>query len=162
MKHTYTHKEHFILMIEIQKLIKRFPVLTDLNPQIGLATERLIKYAKNNGTIFTCCNGGSDADAEHIAGELIKSFTRKRPLPKTELNALESLGEAEAALAANPQKGAKTILLSGRDGGKLATICDVNIIVPEQETYIIQELHLPIYHAICLEVERQLFPEPTN
>lgn len=158
MKHTYTHKEHFILMIEIQKLIKRFPVLTDLNPQIGLATERLIKYAKNNGTIFTCCNG--DSDAEHIAGELIKSFTRKRPLPKTELNALESLGEAEAALAANPQKGAKIILLSGRDGGKQATIYEYHR--PRTGSIIIQELHLPIYHTIYIKTERQLFTEPTN
>lgn len=54
-------------------------------------------------------------------------------------------------------KGLKTIALTGRDGGKIKKIADVSIIVPETETYKIQELHLPIYHAICLQIEQRFF-----
>lgn len=49
--------------------------------------------------------------------------------------------------------------LSGRDGGKLNEYTDVNIVVPELETYKIQELHLPIYHAICMALEEEFFGE---
>ena len=56
-------------------------------------------------------------------------------------------------------KGLKTIALTGRDGGKLRSIADVSIIVPETETYKIQELHLPIYHALCLQIEEYFFSE---
>lgn len=52
--------------------------------------------------------------------------------------------------------GLKTIALTGRDGGLLKKICDVSIIVPEQETYKIQERHLPIYHALCAMIEEEL------
>ena len=45
------------------------------------------------------------------------------------------------------------------NGGKLAKIADVAIIVPEQETYKIQELHLPIYHALCLMLEDRFYAE---
>ena len=50
-------------------------------------------------------------------------------------------------------KGIKTILLGGKDGGKCGKIADVSIIVPENETYMIQELHLPIYHTLCIMIE---------
>ena len=54
-------------------------------------------------------------------------------------------------------KGLKVIALTGRDGGKLAKFADVAVIVPENETYKIQELHLPIYHAWCLMLENKYF-----
>ena len=54
-------------------------------------------------------------------------------------------------------KGMKVIGLTGRDGGKLAKLADVAIVVPEQETYKIQELHLPIYHALCLMLEDHFY-----
>ena len=53
--------------------------------------------------------------------------------------------------------GLVTIALTGASGGKLADICHVTIRVPENETYLVQELHLPVYHAICAEVEERLF-----
>ena len=56
-------------------------------------------------------------------------------------------------------KGMKVIGLTGKTGGKLAKIADVAIIVPEQETYKIQELHLPIYHALCLMLEDRFYAE---
>ncbi len=56
-------------------------------------------------------------------------------------------------------KGMKVIGLTGKTGGKLAKLADVAIIVPEQETYKIQELHLPIYHALCLMLEDRFYAE---
>lgn len=54
-------------------------------------------------------------------------------------------------------KGLKVILLSGKDGGIIKSISDVSIIVPLKETFMIQELHLPIYHYICLYLEERFF-----
>lgn len=54
-------------------------------------------------------------------------------------------------------KGMKVIALTGRDGGKLKGIADVSIVVPEEETFKIQELHLPIYHCLCLMLEEHFF-----
>ena len=55
--------------------------------------------------------------------------------------------------------GLKTIGLTGRDGGKLKTLCDISVVVPEDETFKIQELHLPVYHVICALVEQEFFKE---
>ena len=60
---------------------------------------------------------------------------------------------AQAAKA----RGAKVIGLTGHAQGKLAPLCDVLLNVPETQTYRIQELHLPIYHALCLELEERFF-----
>ncbi len=54
-------------------------------------------------------------------------------------------------------KGMRVIGLTGRDGGKLKAMSDVSIVVPEQETFKIQELHLPVYHALCLMLEERFF-----
>ena len=61
------------------------------------------------------------------------------------------------ALVTAKAKGMKTIGLSGRDGGKMKEFCDEIIIVPEVETFKIQELHLPVYHALCLMLEERFF-----
>ena len=53
--------------------------------------------------------------------------------------------------------GIKVIGLTGAKGGKLADVADVAIKVPETETYMIQELHLPIYHCLCLMLEEHFF-----
>ncbi len=54
-------------------------------------------------------------------------------------------------------KGLSVIGLTGKDGGRLGKRADVAIIVPEPETFKIQELHLPIYHALCLMLEDEFF-----
>lgn len=51
----------------------------------------------------------------------------------------------------------KVISLTGESGGKLKELSDVLLNVPNSRTYQIQELHLPIYHAICLALEQELF-----
>lgn len=60
---------------------------------------------------------------------------------------------AQAAKA----KGARIVGLTGAKEGKLAPLCDVLISVPETETYRVQELHLPVYHTICLETEKRFW-----
>lgn len=58
-------------------------------------------------------------------------------------------------------QGMKVISLTGRTGGKLKTLSDILINVPFDETYVIQEYHLPIYHALCAAVENEFFGEIT-
>ena len=62
-----------------------------------------------------------------------------------------------AALVAKA-KGMKVVSLTGAGGGKLGAVADASLAVPETETYKIQELHLPIYHALCAALEDALFP----
>ena len=56
-------------------------------------------------------------------------------------------------------KGLSVVGLTGKDGGLLGKRADVAVIVPETETFKIQELHLPIYHALCLMLEEAFFEE---
>ncbi len=53
--------------------------------------------------------------------------------------------------------GIKVIGLTGNNGGKLREFTDVMVCVPESETYMIQELHLPIYHCWCIMLEERFF-----
>lgn len=63
-----------------------------------------------------------------------------------------------AAVAARA-KGMKVIALTGRNGGRLKAIADISIVVPEDETFRIQECHLPVYHCLCLMLEEYFFGE---
>lgn len=58
--------------------------------------------------------------------------------------------------------GIKAIGLTGADGGELAKVVDVAVKVPETETYMIQELHLPIYHCWCIMLEDNFFGKASN
>ena len=53
--------------------------------------------------------------------------------------------------------GMKTIGLTGRAGGNMSKLADITIRVPADETYMIQELHLPVYHCLCLMLEEDFF-----
>ena len=61
-----------------------------------------------------------------------------------------------AAITARGQ-GAKVVSLTGEGGGKLKALSDQIICVPEQETFKIQELHLPVYHCLCAMLEAEFF-----
>lgn len=56
--------------------------------------------------------------------------------------------------------GLKIIGLTGQKGGELASIADIAIKAPSCETFMIQELHLPIYHCLCLMLEEKFFKRP--
>lgn len=73
---------------------------------------------------------------------------------------ISTSGNAKNVLyAAQCAKGLSmpTIALTGQNGGALAAVCDIKIRVPATETYRVQEYHLPVYHAICAQVEETLF-----
>lgn len=53
--------------------------------------------------------------------------------------------------------GVQTLALTGKDGGKLREICNETICVPATEIHLVQELHLPVYHALCAAVEEIIF-----
>ena len=75
------------------------------------------------------------------------------------------LGISTSGNAANIQyaaitaraKGMKVVGLTGKTGGKMNALTDVNMIMPCEETYQIQELHLPVYHTLCLMLESHFF-----
>lgn len=143
-------------------------------------------------------NGGSSADAQHIAGEFVNRFCvdNRRALPAIALSTdggvltciandtgferifarqIEALGrEGDVCLAistsGNSQNvvagveqarslGMKVIGLLGRDGGRVAALCDLALIVPSQDTQRIQETHNLIGHVLCELVETSLFSE---
>ena len=80
--------------------------------------------------------------------------------PDDVLIALSTSGNsANCVAAAEVMKaaGGKSIAFTGERESGLSRICDVTIRVPETETYKVQELHLPIYHALCAAIEEELF-----
>jgi len=146
----------------------------------------------HNGKVLLFGNGGSAADAQHIAAELTGRYkTERRGLPAialtTDTSALTAIGndygyervfDRQVEALANPGDlligistsgnsenvcralekgrgiGCKTIGLSGRDGGKMNDLCDLNIIVPSDDTPRIQEMHIMIGHIICEAVDQ--------
>jgi len=54
-------------------------------------------------------------------------------------------------------RGARVIALLGRDGGQMRALADIAIVAPANETYLIQELHVQLYHLICAAVEEAFF-----
>jgi D-sedoheptulose 7-phosphate isomerase len=62
------------------ELVLRYPVLAGLRFEIDTTYDILSSCYRRGGTIFIAGNGGSKADADHIAGELLKGFLKKRPL----------------------------------------------------------------------------------
>ncbi len=63
-----------------------------------------------------------------------------------------------AAIVAKAKR-MKVIALTGIPGGYLSKIADISVRAPEEETYMVQELHLPIYHCWCLMLEERFFGE---
>lgn len=98
----------------------------------------------------------NDKNADYIYGNLVLGLGKKEDT----LIAISTSGNAKnvinACLVAKAI-GMKIIALSGKMGGKLKNISDVNIIVPLDETYLIQEEHIAIYHALCLDIEEEFF-----
>ena len=211
------------LMKHIDTLLTRYPALSVCKDDIVAAYEIMEEAYFHDHKLLIAGNGGSAADSEHIAGELMKRFKTPRPVPQSFADKLKSIdpvrGEnlahnLERGLMAIPlvahealttayindvdglgvfaqqlygfgrpgdvflgistsgnsknimsatvvarALGIKVIGLTGAKGGELAQVADVAIRVPETETYMIQELHLPVYHCLCLMLEDRFFGE---
>lgn len=204
----------------LEELVKRYPALNGVKEEIGKAFLLLNEAVRSGHKILICGNGGSAADSEHIVGELLKSFKKKRPISSDVYAKLAEFGEegkklqtvlegsiraisltshlalstafandkepsavfaqqlfglADAGdvliaistsgnsencvLAATLAKtmGVSVVSMTGKKESRLFALGDVTIRVPETETYRIQELHLPVYHALCAMLEEENF-----
>lgn len=208
-------------MYDKELIFTRYPALAVCRESMEKALEILLACVKSGGKILLCGNGGSAADCDHIAGEFLKGFLKKRPLDEETLNnwqahystedaqmaaklqngicainlpgfaapisavindtdpmlvyaqlvwamarpgdvliGLSTSGGAKnvkyAAQAAK-EKGMQVISLTGQKESPLSALADAAIRVPVQETYMVQEYHLPVYHWLCAAVEDALF-----
>ena len=207
----------------IDLLIKRYPALKECDESIVITYDVLEKCFSTGHKLLIAGNGGSSADAEHIAGELMKSFKLPRKCSAEFTNELLKVDSVRGEEIANKlQGGLPTIVLSnhqglntafindvsnggeyvfsqqvyvygkpgdvflaistsgnskniinaatvakamgltvvgltGKNGGELISLTDVAILVPSFETFMVQELHLPIYHCLCLMLEENFF-----
>jgi D-sedoheptulose 7-phosphate isomerase len=210
----------------LDDLILRYPVLSKNKNEILAAVQAMGMAFAAGRKLLIAGNGGSAADAEHIAGELMKSFViRGRKVDSSVVSALSArygaegralASKLEGALPAIPltgftslstafandadaqvsfaqqvyglgkkgdiflavstsgnsknlinalmvaeAKGLVSIGLTGRGGGLFNQYCQFIIHAPADETFKIQELHLPIYHTACLMLEAEFFGADT-
>jgi D-sedoheptulose 7-phosphate isomerase len=94
-------------LLHLDDLESRHPALGAIRAQILSAFELLRDQLTAGGTIYLCGNGGSAADAEHWAGELVKGFESRRPLTPDEQSGLAP------DLATRLQRGIRAVPLTG-------------------------------------------------
>lgn len=161
-----------------------------------LAAEMIIAAYREDAKTLFCGNGGSAADAQHLAAELSGRFYINRRALYAEalhvntssltavandlsfdevfarqleakgrkgdiLVALSTSGNSKNVLKAAMRArelGMNIISLTGKDGGKLKALSDLNINIPSEDTARIQEMHITLGHSICQIVEQTLFP----
>lgn len=102
----------------------------------------------------------NDVAAETVFAQQVYGYGRKGDI----LLAISTSGNsANVVRAVQVAKvlGLSTIGLTGNKGGKLSELCDVTIKAPRDQTHQIQELHLPIYHALCISLEAEFFGNKT-
>lgn len=206
-----------------QRLVARFPQWEHAEAPFTQTVHLLAACVARRGKILLCGNGGSAADAEHIAGELMKSFVLARPLPqeflqriehtypdhKNTLSALQGgiaaislvsgvalptafandvngelcfaqqvyalarpgdvlLGISTSGNSANVNHALRvarllscaTVGLTGRTGGEMSALLDAELRAPSGITAHVQELHLPMYHALCACLEECIYGDP--
>ena len=80
------------------ELTEKYPQLQDCCSDIENAFLILKNCFEKGGRVFTCGNGGSSSDSEHIVGELLKSFKKYRPIEKNIYDKLKTFGESGAYL----------------------------------------------------------------
>ena len=178
---TVVEKEFLSHLETIQKVIETSQ--DDLVRASAMAVDTL----KAGKKILLFGNGGSAADAQHIAAELTGRYkTERRGLPgialTTDTSALTAIGndygydrvfdrQVESlanegdlligistsgnsknvinAFIVGRELGCKILGLSGRDGGAMNELCDLNLVVPSDNTPRIQEMHILFGHTIC-------------
>jgi phosphoheptose isomerase len=110
---------------------------------------------QNKGVGSAFCN---DVDPSLVYAQLVLTLGRGEDVLFCISTSGNSKNVVQAAKAAKAL-GIRSVALTGASGGALKSICDVSICVPETETYRVQEYHLPVYHAICAQVEETLYGE---
>ena len=107
---------------------------------------------------FTALNTAfcNDVEPELVFAQCLMGLGKKDDILLCISTSGNSKNVVAAALTAKAL-GLKTIGLTGKTGGKLKSICDICICVPETDTSKVQELHLPVYHYLCARVEEEIF-----
>jgi len=98
----------------------------------------------------------NDCSADYVFAQQVYAYAREGDC----VLGISTSGNANNVIhALNTAKGrgAITLGLSGETGGKIKAVCDVCICVPETEVYKVQEMHVPVYHALCLMLEQRFF-----
>lgn len=107
-------------------LIERYPALNQCKVDIGAAADLWINCYENSGKLLICGNGGSAADADHITGELLKSFSKKRPVTDGFKATLESVSDERGTLLAEKlERGLPAISLSAHSALTSAVSNDI-------------------------------------
>jgi D-sedoheptulose 7-phosphate isomerase len=110
----------------LARLIERYPPLGSCRASIEAARQAIERCFAEGGKLLLCGNGGSAADCEHIAGELLKGFERDRPLPAELRRALAAQGDDGADLGAKLQQGLPAISLVGHPSLATAMANDID------------------------------------
>ncbi len=169
-------------------------VIETMSEPLSEASKVTVDALKNGKKVLLFGNGGSAADAQHIAAELTGRYkTERRGLPgialTTDTSALTAIGndygydrvfdrQVESlaqegdvligistsgnsanvinAFKVGQEIGCKIIGFTGRDGGAMNDYCDVNLIVPSNDTPRIQEMHILFGHTICQIIDNEL------
>ena len=100
----------------------------------------------------------NDVDADMVYAQLVYGYGKAEDLLIAMSTSGNSKNVVNAAKIAKV-KNVKVLSFTGKKDSKLSAISDVTIKVPETETFKIQELHLPVYHYLCAEIENILFGE---
>ena len=100
-------------MKHLELLIERYPALAVCESEIKRAIEAIIACYEKGGKLLLCGNGGSAADSEHMAGELLKCFKIPRPMPDDFKAKLSAYGEDGEMLANNLEGGLPVVSLTG-------------------------------------------------
>lgn len=112
-------------MFDREEIFQRYPALTSCREAMEKARDALLDTAFSGGKVLVCGNGGSCADSDHIVGELMKGFLKKRPLDAKEQAAwAQAYGEEGARQAARLQEGIPAISLTAQAAVLSATAND--------------------------------------
>lgn len=99
----------------------------------------------------------NDVDPEMVFAQQVYGYGKEGDV-FLGLSTSGNSGNVISAAKVAKAKGITVIAMTGRDGGKLKALSDVCLIAPARMTADIQELHLPIYHALCAMLEEYFFP----
>lgn len=170
-------------------------VLTEQADTINAMANSIIECYQNGHKAIFCGNGGSAADAQHLAAEFVGRYLiDRRPLPAlalhTDTSTLTAIGNdygydqvfsrqvnahiqpgdiliclttsgnsRNVVLAAKVarERGNTVLGLLGRDGGAMLALCDYALVVPCEQTYLIQEVSMLVGHLLCDLMEKSLF-----
>lgn len=168
----------------------------DVVALVSEISDVVVECYRNGGKVFFCGNGGSAADAQHLAAELSGRYYYDRPPLFAEalhvntsyitavandysydeiyarwitaigqkndvLIAMSTSGNSTNVVRAIEQanrNGMKTIGFTGKTGGKMGSICDLLLAIPDTDTPRIQECHMLMGHTVCEIVEARIFP----